>query len=633
MFHKKIALFISHIYGDYQRELSQGVADKALEYGYQTEVYTTNDGETLGGLTETEKCVLRLPVYENLSGIVFASGTYSSREFRNSICSALQGSGLPVIEVNDTDPVFPAVSMDNNTMFRDLVLHFITEHGAKRLCYLGCKNETVISEIRFQVIRDTLKEKKLPFGEGDYYQCDETPEDYVSALQHLTDNGKNFPDAILCYNDRLAYALSVAAEDLGYRIPEDFGISGCDNSDAGQNMIPTLTTISYPVYELGQLAVDDLLSLIKGREPAETQVCAKALYGGSCGCSCGADRKNHLYAHTLVSRIADLERSIILTAQMASDFDTIDDIDDSLDIIAESAEKIRDCTGFYMAVSSRWNNLSGRILTLTAAADSAEETGEDDDTMTMYLAIQNGMRLPGCTFKKGELLPDFLMSDKENVRVVSPIYHHGSSYGYVVMTFENDRIRYPFQLIQYLVNLSQLLNNLRNKKRSEAMATHLEEIYMRDSLTGLYNKAGFEYYRDKLVESLAYGTELAVLFVDMNGLKQINDSFGHDAGDFSIQVLGQAISRALTEGEMAGRVGGDEFLIITPGGADRAGEIEKKIQSYLENYRKLNPGEYTISASIGSACATASPTFVFADLVKEADAQMYDQKKKNRGSR
>ena len=47
MFDKKIALFISHIYGDYQRNLTQGIIDKALEYGYQTEVYTTNDGEDL----------------------------------------------------------------------------------------------------------------------------------------------------------------------------------------------------------------------------------------------------------------------------------------------------------------------------------------------------------------------------------------------------------------------------------------------------------------------------------------------------------------------------------------------------------------------------------------------------------
>ena len=64
---KKIALFISHIYGEYQRNLSQGIIDKALEYGYQTEIYTTNDGEDLGGLTDTEKCLLELPVYSGLS--------------------------------------------------------------------------------------------------------------------------------------------------------------------------------------------------------------------------------------------------------------------------------------------------------------------------------------------------------------------------------------------------------------------------------------------------------------------------------------------------------------------------------------------------------------------------------------
>ena len=107
MFSKKIALFISHIYGEYQRNLTQGIIDKALEYGYQTEVYTTNDGEELGGLSKTEECIFSLPVYSNLSGVIFASGTYSSNQFREKITKTLEDSKIPVIEINDTHPVFP----------------------------------------------------------------------------------------------------------------------------------------------------------------------------------------------------------------------------------------------------------------------------------------------------------------------------------------------------------------------------------------------------------------------------------------------------------------------------------------------------------------------------------------------
>jgi len=619
MYSKKIALFISHIYGEYQRNLTQGIIDKALEYGYQIQVITTNDGEALGTLSETEECILRLPVYSNLSGVIFASGTYASRALRDKVCEALKDCSVPVIEVNDTDPFFPNVTMDNNSMLSMIVSHFITMHGAKRICYLGCKNEPDISGKRLSIVSDSMSKNGLSFTDEDVYICDETPEDYNAALDHLSKNGTCLPDAIICYNDRLAYELIIAAENKGYKIPEDFGISGCDNSAAGQNMIPALTTISYPVYDLGQIAVDNLHSLIRGKERSVTSVFAKVIYGGSCGCSFPADKKVHMYTHALLAQIADLEKSIIMSSKIASAFGAASDLEDMLDLIASYAGEIENCTGFYLALSSNWNNLSDKILTLTASADALnDDQKEADDSLTLYLALQNGKRLPSCTFKRNTLLPDFLMSDNENARVVSPIYNHNNAIGYIVMTFENNRVRYPFKLIQYLVNLSQLLNTLRNKKRSDGMALHLEEIYMKDDLTGLYSKAGFDYYKNKyLYKFKAAGSsstddpasDLSIydMTVDVDNLKEINEKYGRESGDLAISVIGQAIKKSLPEKNVddpsdeqaiAGRINGGTFEIIIHGTEAQIATTKKKILSYLDNYNRLNPKPYTISATI-----------------------------------
>lgn len=598
MFNKKIALFISHIYGEYQRNLSQGIIDKALEYGYQTEVYTTNDGEELGGLSITEECIFRLPVYSDLSGIIYASGTYSSREFRDKITKTLIDSKIPVIEVNDTDPVFPNVTMDNSTMIATITEHFINMHDARRICYLGCKHEVAISNLRLDIYRKTLIKNDIEYFDADVYICDETKDDYDAALDYFY-SGSRKPDAIICYNDRLAYELIIAAENKGYKIPEDFGVSGCDNSDAGQNMIPSLTTISYPVYELGQIAVDNLNSLIKGRNlTSTTSAFARVIYGGTCGCSYRSDKKVHMYSHALLAQIADLEKSIIMSSKMSSAFGQIDDIEEGLDIIAEYASQIENCTGFYLAISSNWNNLSERIRTLTDSHLDYEDNDNaniSDDSLTLYLAIQNGKKLPGCTFKSNTLLPDYLMSDSENARVVSPVYNHGESYGYIVMTFDNNRIKYPFKLIQWLVNVSQLLYNLRNKKRLDAMTTHLEDIYMRDELTGFYNKAGYEYYKGKVLDK-DIDDEYTELLINLDNLKDINESYGHDEGDFAIQILGQAINQSVDENTTAGRISGAEFdVIIKRGSAD---SVKKKINSYLDNYARLSSKEYKIQANI-----------------------------------
>ena len=75
MYHsKKIALFISHIFGDYQRNVCQGVVDQAAEYGFKTEIYaTSSDGEDLGEYGSGEASILRIPNFEDFSGIVMAS--------------------------------------------------------------------------------------------------------------------------------------------------------------------------------------------------------------------------------------------------------------------------------------------------------------------------------------------------------------------------------------------------------------------------------------------------------------------------------------------------------------------------------------------------------------------------------
>ena len=82
MYHsKKIALFISHIFGDYQRNVCQGVVDQAAEYGFKTEIYaTSSDGEDLGEYGSGEASILRIPNFEDFSGIVMASGTYPAQE-------------------------------------------------------------------------------------------------------------------------------------------------------------------------------------------------------------------------------------------------------------------------------------------------------------------------------------------------------------------------------------------------------------------------------------------------------------------------------------------------------------------------------------------------------------------------
>lgn len=83
-----------------------------------------------------------------------------------------------------------------------------------------------------------------------------------------------------------------AAISAGYHIPEYLAITGCDHSEEGQNLTPSLTTVSFPVYELGEASVEKLMKLIHGENvPAITEVHAGMVLGSSCGCN---NAKKHL---------------------------------------------------------------------------------------------------------------------------------------------------------------------------------------------------------------------------------------------------------------------------------------------------------------------------------------------------
>ena len=86
---KKIGIFISHLFGYYQKHVCQGIIDKALEYGYTAEIYTSMDGEDLGAYGIGEESILQVPNYNSLDGIIFASGTYPSTDLKNKILRKL----------------------------------------------------------------------------------------------------------------------------------------------------------------------------------------------------------------------------------------------------------------------------------------------------------------------------------------------------------------------------------------------------------------------------------------------------------------------------------------------------------------------------------------------------------------
>ena len=181
------------------------------------------------------------------------------------------------------------------------------------------------------------------------------------------------------------------------------------------------------------------------------------------------------------------------------------------------------------------------------------------------------------------------------------------------------------------MNITQLLANLCDSKSTKLLTEYLENLYLKDSLTGLYNRHGFEHYRQELLECGSTFSYLHALVLDLDELKTINDRFGHSAGDFALQTIGQAIKSAAEEDDICCRFGGDEFYCILPrDAADAPKSFFVQVEQYLKHFNKLSDKPYNISVSGGSSTLYISGSSIPTDLTglfQAADEDMYHIKK------
>jgi diguanylate cyclase (GGDEF)-like protein/PAS domain S-box-containing protein len=170
------------------------------------------------------------------------------------------------------------------------------------------------------------------------------------------------------------------------------------------------------------------------------------------------------------------------------------------------------------------------------------------------------------------------------------------------------------------------------QKQQQARLDHLAHY---DSLTGLPNRLMLERHVDRLIaDNRACGKagSLALLFLDMDNFKFINDGFGHKAGDELLAMMGRRISEGAGEGLFIARLGGDEFVVVVQGGdAGAPAEVARRVEQALAAPFLVEGQHFYVSCSIGIARYPWDGR-CFDDLLQNADTAMYRAKDNGRGS-
>ncbi len=180
---------------------------------------------------------------------------------------------------------------------------------------------------------------------------------------------------------------------------------------------------------------------------------------------------------------------------------------------------------------------------------------------------------------------------------------------------------------QYLVNVIQ---DVTERKRAEARIAHLAHY---DGLTDLPNRSAFnECFASTLERAAAENASFALLCIDLDRFKEVNDVFGHVAGDRLLRALGERLGRA-AEGAFLARLGGDEFAVIESGGAQPAGAsaLAERLMAAVADDFEIDGQRLRVGLSVGIAIYPTDGSDASA-LIANADAALYRAKTGGRGS-
>ncbi len=167
----------------------------------------------------------------------------------------------------------------------------------------------------------------------------------------------------------------------------------------------------------------------------------------------------------------------------------------------------------------------------------------------------------------------------------------------------------------------------RDITEGRAARSELQQQSENDALTGVYNRRGFiQAARTAYDVAHQSGRQPAVFFIDLNGMKHINDSLGHREGDRLLMDVAWILRGCFRTSDVLGRFGGDEFVVLAPDAGDHADMIRERLRASVEQFNAGRERSYRISMSVGMSIADPGQPVGLDELVDRADKRMYEDK-------
>ncbi len=587
--------------------------------------------------------IYRLPDYSDFDGILLdinsvfngESNDYGALSIQHVIHAAAS-SGKPVISMANHIPGFHYVGIDNHKAITSVIQHLHRNHGLTDFWFALGPADNYENQVRKNGLFDYCAAHDLPCGKDRVYAESFIIECGIHAFNTLlARHDGHLPQAIICANDNIAMGVCYAAKQAGFSVPDDFLVSGFDNTASGASFSPAITSVDQECWSIGDACIDALNRIWQGKTVPEIITTPTRLVLRQ-----STERASAVseYIQNETEYIGNTSSSTDFSYKMSAFQYQIPGCK-SIEEICQALVKcisVLNCDGIDLVLDSRLFDLDW-ILSFQDHTGQLQDiasglTIEDyPDTLELIFQWEKGKDPVYTRRKIGNKLSSLTLTGRCANYLFAPLHFMDHTAGYLCIRNCLDLMR--IKGVSSLVStLTMALRGFFSSQSLSYINHVLSGVSMRDGLTGLYNRLGYHKLAYPLYrEVTSQGQSLVILFLDMDRLKHINDDYGHGEGDKAIQCVATAIRNSITPDTIPVRYGGDEFLLFIPSiDGDMVTQLLDDISASIRSLADAQGLSETPDVSSGYVITDPSAGKTLDEYVHKADELMYREKKEKK---
>ena len=636
-----IAVIVSTIDEEYQSGILSGIRQYAFANKITLEMFVafgnigSDKNHDIG-----EYNIFSLANFKRFDGVILLINTIQSADCLEEVLQRVRNAGIPAVCIDRDVKGLYSIKIDDEAAMRAMVEHFIEHHGCTRINYISGPENNIDSMQRLKAYKTVLREHNLPIEPERIYKGQFTSKDGAAAIQKFMNSPLESPEVIVCANDNMAISAVNALMMRGIRVPEDIMVSGFDNIYNARNYAPAMTSVERPLERVGQLACQKIVSHLRGEKPERsTTLETRCCFSQSCGCNMSPIMDTDEFKKRNYSILESFINDSSLTSRLASSLTDCESLEDYVRHLKRFIPEFR-CQEFYLCLCDSWKQ--------GIMADETEEnyllhilspqhyiTRGYGKNILVPLAYKDGEFIDIPNFPTKDMLPNlFDESNPIGNYYFLPLHFRERCMGYCVIKdseFPNSSKLFH----NCMIDIANSLESVRKIICLDRVTQKLNNLYTIDPLANINNRNGFRIAtQHPFNECIEKQKPVMIMFLDMDGLKYINDTFGHKAGDNAIFSMAEVLRNACTDGEICCRFGGDEFIVFASDYTDqKAKKLSAKIQDLLAKMNTQKSLPYHLATSLGYHITIPQEGTTLFQLVTVADNIMYEQKKRRKSSR